>query len=555
MKQLSMSCAPVSPRVEVSGELLDRLLRSFDRLEQQDYSPDQCLIRPDGDGWHGDYVGRTILALANLSRVTGRSPKHLAKILSGLPECLNEQGYLGPVPVDGVLSEQQFSGHGWLVSGLIVAGELTGDNSVSLIAQKIVENLFGQMNGRMRGYPVRPEDRLREGNPSGETIGQVDGWLVSSDIGCAFIALEGLVEAYALWPCTQWKTLIDEMLEAFVGIDLIAASMQLHASLTAARQFLQYYTLGGPSEALDVAQRVYALFRSEAMTENFANWNWFGRPTHTEPCAIVDSLILSVELWRSTGDPSYLEDAHAIYYNAMGYAQKPHGGFGLENCIGADGQDWLFNKCYDVFWCCNMRGAVGLSRMADYAYIVTGPSTLTLPFYFDSLVDVSFSSGAAMRLTQNTGYPYEGTAKLTVEYAAMDKPVTLRLFAPSWSRADEVCIKVNGKPDAFLRDKGFVCIERKFCAGDTVEITFGNGLRRQSCITKDAQPAAHTLRHGPLILGTKCQDGAPSLETLSAVGDAVYEDSLSGVRVSPIGNVSTLSDEDARSDRRRLLFS
>ena len=41
------------------------------------------------------------------------------------------------------------------------------------------------------------------------------------------------------------------------------------------------------------------------MTATYENYNWFGnghKETWTEPCAVVDSLILALELYRLTKD-------------------------------------------------------------------------------------------------------------------------------------------------------------------------------------------------------------------------------------------------------------
>ncbi|HEX2951817.1 MAG TPA: hypothetical protein VHV83_19965 [Armatimonadota bacterium] len=377
--------------ITIQGPLRDRLLRNYDRLERSEYEPAQVFrLDANNQQWPGDYAGRTILALANLQRITGRKSRYLDTLLAELPQHLNERGYMGAI--SSGIDEQQLAGNGWLVSGLLAAHEVTGNAQALAIARGIVTNLFLPTRAHFASYPCTPETRTaNSGGASGTRVGTHGEWQLSTDIGCAFIMLEGLVDAYATFGGDDLKTLIDEMCTAFATIDLEGTSVQLHATLTAIRQLLHYHDLTGDPTILALAQHVYDNYRVKAMTENFANYNWYNRPTWTEPCAIVDSFIVATSLWRKTGDPSYLEDAHAIYFNALGYAQKPHGGFGCDNCVGAE-EPVLFNKVYDVTWCCNMRGAVGLSHAADFTYLQMADA-LVLPFYFDSTALVTFPNG------------------------------------------------------------------------------------------------------------------------------------------------------------------
>lgn len=109
----------------IRGELRERLLRSFDRLEGPEYHPETVVaFTENNQQWPGDYEGRTILALARLWQVTGREPLYLNQILKELPQHFNSEGYLGtPLKAVGglVFNEQQLAGHGWLVSGLLAA--------------------------------------------------------------------------------------------------------------------------------------------------------------------------------------------------------------------------------------------------------------------------------------------------------------------------------------------------------------------------------------------------------------------------------------------------
>jgi DUF1680 family protein len=386
------------------GDLLHRLNRNFDRLEQNDYAPDQLFKRDATGGWPGDTVGRTLLAWASLAHTTGRVPRYLSAVLTELPHYLNEQGYMGPVCT--TLDEQTLSGHSWLISGLIESYQLTGE---------------------------------------------------------------------------------------------------------------------------------------QAITENYANYNWFNRPTWTEPCAIVDALIVSLQLWRLTGGAHYLDDAHHIYFNALGYAQKPHGGFGLENCVGAhdpetvgeDDPGVLYNKTYDVPWCCNMRGAVGLVEAARHAFVHDAPDAgqrISLPFFFNASAEFALSSGC-LRLSETTDYPSAGHIRLVIDSCSTSQPISIRLYLPGWVSASTTHIALNGQSVSFKTDAGFAHFNTQLHAGDAIEYGF-DIVERQGPLLIPADIAGQvTLRRGPLIIG-QTQSG----------------------EWQPLNNVIDQDEFTARTERRRILF-
>src|SRR5665647_120735 len=87
-----------------------------------------------------------------------------------------------------------------------------------------------------RDYPIDPESRKMEtGGAAGTTQNTVGRWMLSSDIGCDFIFIDGIVQAYTLFPSKELKGLIEEMITRFLQMDLVAIAAQTHETLTALR--------------------------------------------------------------------------------------------------------------------------------------------------------------------------------------------------------------------------------------------------------------------------------------------------------------------------------
>ncbi len=292
--------------LKIAGGLACRTGLNFDRLESDIYQPEHVLDPDTAGEWPGDWVGRTILGLTLSARATRRQPRYLDEIVAGLPARLNKKGYLGPVYPRGVMNEQQLSGHGWLLRGLAEYHLWTGDSAALDMLAGMVDGLLAPARGRYAAYPIKPSKRRHAGGPAGSIVeGTVEDWYLSTDIGCAFIMLDAAVQAMALLDRSDLSDLVEEMIERFLQVDLPGIKAQTHATLSAVRGILRYYETCGRPDLLEAAARIYGLYRSEAMTENYANYNWFGRPEWTEPCAVVDSFMAAVALWRHTGDAQY----------------------------------------------------------------------------------------------------------------------------------------------------------------------------------------------------------------------------------------------------------
>jgi hypothetical protein len=69
--------------IDVGGELRKRMMKNFDRLEEEKYQPHRVFLTEEESGWWpGDTEGRTILALVKLARITGRKPIYLDSIIT-----------------------------------------------------------------------------------------------------------------------------------------------------------------------------------------------------------------------------------------------------------------------------------------------------------------------------------------------------------------------------------------------------------------------------------------------------------------------------------------
>ena len=487
-------------QVQVQGEVSARLVRNFSRLEEEKYQPDNVFLTlKQSNDWPGDTEGRTILGLTLDAQATHQTPKHLEEILRRLPMKVNEKGYFGNILAAGTVDEQQLSGHGWVLRGLCEYYLWKHDARCLDWINRIVDNLVLPTQGFHRQYPIDPKQRAQGGGVSGSISRQIGPWLVSSDVGCDFIFLDGVVQAYAVTRRGDMKPVIDEMIGRFLQVDLRAIKAQTHGSLTALRALLRYYEITGDTNLLNVVRDRFSLYRRYAMTENYENYNWFGRPEWTEPCAVVDSYLIAVGLWQWTGEADYLELADRIYYNGLAFAQRANGGFGTQKCSGG-GTPLVTVDCQEAHWCCTMRGAEGLARAAQFGFF-TDPKGLYAVRFNNATVKASFGESGCLELSEETDYPFAGKVQFTVRSSTLSFPPVLRLFSPQWT--SQPIITLNGRRVKMRLGNGFACMAEPLRMGDVIVYNFQIGSGALLVEGRENMPGWRKLYYGPLLLAAE----------------------------------------------------
>jgi hypothetical protein len=538
--------APIPYRdIRMGGELEVRALKNYDRLETDIYTPEKVFpVKHEAVSadWPGDYEGRIILGLALQAQATHREPRYLSELIRMIPAHLNAKGYLGPVREDSI-SEQQLSGHGWFLRGLCEYYQWKKDPAVKKYIQDIIQHLALPTLGYHASYPIDPAARKQDVGAASGTIQSHSGtWLLSSDVGCDLIFLDGCVQAYELFPYEPLKKLIDEITGRFFQMDLVAIRAQTHATLTGLRAVVRYYGITHQPLLLREVEKRYKLYRTLAMTGNYENYNWFERPEWTEPCAIVDSYMLATQLWQYTGDPAYLEDAHHIYYNALSHTERSNGGFGLDNCP-RDAHASLKVIADEAYWCCTMRGGEGMAAAIRYNYFEgdrssgvgsPGGKFLWIPFFNSSEADIFFQHKKAV-ISQESQYPFEGKITLVVKSSEISEPIGVRLFAPSWVR--DPIVQVNGKRIQISRAHGFVGFTTKLSPGARISYTFDMVARVQEPVNPaHAGVGYYSFAYGPLILGyeNKQEVSFDSMPVLTRVSEREWKAGSEGVELTPV---------------------
>ena len=502
-----------------SSDLELRIEDNLNRLQSERYQPDRAIA--DDPRWPGDYVGRTILGLVLDSRALHTQARYLPEILHRLPDIM-EKGYVG-ADFSPAINEQQLSGHGWLLRGLCEYYKWKDDKSVLPLVRSIADSLFLRGAGRYARYPISAAERSTAGGEASGSINSTnEEWMLSTDVGCIFIGAAGLVDAYEVLKDPALPPVIEELFGRFVQVDLVGIKMQTHATLSALRGMLKYYSLTGERKWLDAAVERWQTYEDHGMTCTYANYNWFDREdSWTEPCAVVDSYMVAFDLWRFTGVAHYRDMAELIYFNALGHGQRQNGGFGCDNCPSRE-NPFLRVVKPEATWCCTMRGGEGLPRVAESAWMKKGKS-LYAAMLFSSTLETD-----GLEVKEETAYPEKPGVVFTIVRNA--RKMNSLLF-PDLPWAEDWRITVNGKEIEPEREGGFFKVQYAFKAGDKVEVSFS--IKRYD----DEWHGCKRFFRGPQLL---CSEGAERL-------DATDVNVLS---LTPAGRRTVLSE----GKPRQILF-
>ena len=512
--------------INIAGHLETRAVKNFKRFETGEYLPENIEY---GGEWPGDFPGRVLLSTFLLHNVLNKESMHFNTIYNDIKKHVDEKGYIGENYGEDT-SEQQLFGHLWVIRALCEHYKITQSQSSYNMVNTILDSLMLKTIDRQSIYPIDPADRKAAGSYYGTAFKILDSWLVSTDVGANFATLDGLADAYKLTGRKEILTLFEKIMDRFLQVDLLDIKAQTHSTLTALRGMLKYYEITQNPQVLKNIQDRFYLYKTKAMTENYENYNWFNRPTHTEPCAVVDSYILAMNLWRNTGNVEYLQDAQLIYYNGIAAEQRANGGFGCNSCTGTF-NPFLKVKIDEAFWCCTMRGSEGITRKVENLYF-TCIDSIIVPDFNDNQVTLRFHD-QSVKLEQKTKYPFEGGVTFKVLENTLDFNLVFKIFAPVWTENYKVF--VNNKAIKFKLDQKFIVFSEFLKNGDLISIQFDLKADIQTRVADD-NSTMYKFSYGPLVLGceTKKQKSIKKPAKLLKTGQESYEIDNSRIKLQPL---------------------
>ena len=241
---------------------------------------------------------------------------------------------------------------------------------------------------------------------------------------------------------------------------------------------VKLYRLTGNEDYLKAAETIWTKVHDFHLTITGGPWGGIGKHKecfnsrgywspygYVETCSIMAWIQFNREMLLLKGEAKYAQEIEKAAYNALPGAQYPNG------------MDW----CYHTFTngathtahfndCCPSSGALALEEIPPIIYtVINGGVVCNL--YVESEASLSVPGTGTVRITQETGYPFDGLVKMVLQ-PEKKSLFSLLLRIPGWVTV--ASIRINGEETDIsgLVAGEYFTVERVWRKGDVMEIMY-----------------------------------------------------------------------------------
>ena len=232
---------------------------------------------------------------------------------------------------------------------------------------------------------------------------------------------------------------------------------------------------------------------------------------YVETCGAVGNILWNFRLGKFYKDAKYFDVLERTLYNAYLPSTSVHGtGYFYTNPLSdrglTDRSDWFDPPCCPTNICRTTTSVGG------YLYL-TDEENLYINLFMRSESLISFG-GRSVTIIQETDYPWDGKIKFKL---GIEKPsmFSIKIRIPGWARDEAIplglykytdkfnkvfSIKVNGKEQKVILDKGYAVIQRNWQANDEIYLDLPMEIRRVVSDEKVKDDLGRVaLERGPIV--------------------------------------------------------
>jgi DUF1680 family protein len=273
------------------------------------------------------------------------------------------------------------------------------------------------------------------------------------------------------------------------------------------------------SKKLYLTGGIGALHKGEAFGDNFELPN---ATAYNETCAAIGHDYWNHRLFLLHADAKYIDVMERTLYNGL-ISGVSLGGklFFYPNPLASAG-DYVRSPWFGVA-CCPGNITRFIASVPGYMYAHRG-DVLYVNLFAASSAHIDLAPTLAVKMIQETRYPWDGAVRVTVE-PAKASAFTINVRVPGWARGEvlpsglyrfaetssqPVTLKVNGRAVPVRLEKGYVSLRRKWRAGDTIELDLPMPPRRVLASTDvAADRELIAIQRGPIVYCAEWPDNSP----------------------------------------------
>lgn len=270
------------------------------------------------------------------------------------------------------------------------------------------------------------------------------------------------------------------------------------------------------------------------MSENHGNYESFDVfDKSSDPCIVFQSFFYAVNLWRTTKNEKFRDEAELIYYNGICHLQKNNGNWGKDNTPGNKIQDVCLKSVnHETSVEKTLFCTQALHQIANMTYFISD-DTLYIPFLRESELN-TLNKNKALHLNLQTNYPFDQNVIIKIENNSAEIG-HLMIAAPSWTKNHQLFINDDNYHYKIIN--GFILINKTLKKGDRIKFYFEQILRFTHPINKkNTNLDQYKIYSGPFILGYKGKEviKLTSLEKIIPLENQDYLIGKTGIIINPI---------------------
>ncbi|HZH65899.1 MAG TPA: beta-L-arabinofuranosidase domain-containing protein [Flavisolibacter sp.] len=500
---------------------LDHMLEPFRIRAGIPFTPDTLPQVPFWDiDLRGSNAGRFLMGAGNTLRWLPNAELSdvLNKLVDGIEQCREGNGYLLPYKPDSLRSEEPNYARAWLTHGLIDAG-ISGN-------QKAYSLLRGHADWFNKWNAMHPKLLYWPNNSHQGHIASTRTYL--SQVGKA----EDLQVAEKYYVADWWlKELSARRDSAIWQYPLQNPHSYLITSFEA---YLDHFLATGDKAYLNAMLGAWDLVHdrwehtggSIAICENhwkvtdgkrsLVNWDTTNHTSHPprsyyltdkghtgETCGSAFWIKFNQRLHLLfPEEEKYIAEIEKSIYNVILAAQTNEGRIHYHAKMeGTKGTVGIANTC------CEGQGTRALGSLPEYIYTIAADG-LYVNLYEPSTIDWK-TNGESVNLKLEGGFPFRPEIRIELKITS---PLDLKLHirTPSWA-IKTMDILVNGKKSAVGKPGTYVTLSRRWQNGDRIEFALPIGLKATAYTGFDTIPPfnRYAMEYGPILLALIGKTEAP----------------------------------------------
>ncbi|GAB3336984.1 glycoside hydrolase family 127 protein [Larkinella ripae] len=284
---------------------------------------------------------------------------------------------------------------------------------------------------------------------------------------------------------------------------------------------------------------------------------------YAETCAAVANLLWNHRLFLLTGESKYMDVFERVLYNGfLGGVSLAGNQFFYVNPMSSNGKKDFGNgePARRSPWfgvnCCPSNVARFLPSLPGYIYALRN-NELFINLFADSQAEVKVNE-TAVKIQQQTSYPWDGAIKMTVSpKKAVSFPVLIRI--PGWAtnqpmpgdlyryatpQTPAIKLTINGQPVSVTPENGYIRLHRTWKPGDVVALTLDMPVREVLAHEKvKADQGKVAIERGPVVY---CAEGVDNGGQALGITQAPNQKFTPEYRKDMLGGVVVLKAAGAK---------